>query len=178
DLLVRRHFYVPPGTTNLSMGFTVDNNAQIFLNGVSITPSNVAQVVYNGGFSYSAPWFVHNNCPNYDDLILYGMTNAAWHVGDNLLAVRAEDYGSEAFLDVRIALDAPLSTLLNQPPMPTVNTNQFVTFPSMLTLAASVQDDGFPANAPYKDATWTQVSGPGTATFSRPTSSFLTNSDA
>jgi RHS repeat-associated protein len=178
ELLIRRHFYVPPGTTNLSMGFTVDNNAEIYINGVLVTDASAAQDIYNGGFSYSAPWFVHGGCPNYDDLILAGLSTNLWHPGYNLLAVRAQDGGCECFFDCRISPNGGVNVLLNQPPMPQVNTNQFVVYPAILPLTASVQDDGLPLNAPYKTATWSQISGPGTATFSQPTSSFLTNNDA
>ena len=61
------------------------------------------------------------------------------------LAVRIFDDGGASFFDNRISSNAPVSVLLNHPPMPVVNANQFVVYPSMLTLAASIQDDGLPA---------------------------------
>jgi hypothetical protein len=124
-LYVRRHFNVPAGTTNLTMGFTVDNDAQIFLNGILVTPintvfngapvaQNIAQAIYNGGNEFSTNYndggvlltnyFIHANCCAYDDLVLNGISTNLWHTNDNVLAVRVYDNGGVSFFDNRISI--------------------------------------------------------------------------
>jgi RHS repeat-associated protein len=177
DLLLRKYFYVPPGTTNVSMGFTVDNNAQIYINGVLITNADeILQFGQPDPTALQTGWYDHEGCPSYDDLMLFGISTNVWHEGYNLLAVRAYDEGCEAFYDGRIILNTPSDVLSNRPPTIITSSNVFVVFPAMANLTASVQDDGYPLNA-TKTATWTQNLGPGTVTFSRPTSSFATNDD-
>jgi RHS repeat-associated protein len=177
DLLLRKHFYVPYGTTNLSMGFTVDNNAQIFINGVLITNADkIFQFGSPAPNALQSGWYNHEGCPNYDDLLLVGISTNVWHEGYNLLAVRAYDSGCEAFCDVRIGLDVPANVWENQPPVPITSDTQFVVLPAMADLTASVQDDGYPLDG-EKTAEWVKNMGPGTVTFSRPTASFATNND-
>ena len=188
-MLIRKHFYVPPGTANLSMGFSVDNNGQIFINGNLITPTNIDQMINNNGcYTYfdSTPgdefytYWIHECYANLDDAVLVNINTNTWHVGENLLAVRVWDDGiGPEFWDCRIFLNAPADFLFNSAPVPVIaNTNPVVVFPSMLDMQAQIEDDGLPTNAPYKHATWSEVSGPGTVTFSQPVSSFLTNNDA
>jgi RHS repeat-associated protein len=133
-LFVRRHFNVPPGTTNLSMGFTVDNDMQVYINGILITPddiysngviimsNNVAQFSKEEGvdqtgyplasFDDSGPdsptylYFDHRLCCNYDDFILNGISTNVWHTNDNLLAVCVYDDGGDSFFDCQISLNA------------------------------------------------------------------------
>ncbi len=177
NLLLRKHFYVPSGTTNLTLGFTVDNNAQIFINGVLITNADhVFEFGYSSPNALQSGWYNHEGCPNYDDLLLVGVSTNVWHEGYNLLAVRAYDEGCEAFCDVRIGLDMSADILSDQPPLPITCATQFVVLPAMASLTASVQDDGYPLDGD-KTAVWTKIIGPGTVTFSRPTSSFATNND-
>jgi len=63
DLLLRRFFYVPPGTTNLNLGLAIDmthnlpqwdlitNAARVLTNGISTT-----NAFTKGG------WFMHEGC--------------------------------------------------------------------------------------------------------------------
>src|SRR6185312_10414994 len=46
DLLLRRHFTIPNGTTNLILGMAIDDEAQIFINGTQVTPTNVAETIF------------------------------------------------------------------------------------------------------------------------------------
>ena len=111
-LYLRRHFTIPSGTAQANMSFTVDNDAQVFLNGVLLTPvlttnvitgdiipPNVASVtaIFGDGFKYASQdgdewltnYYCHAECCAYDDLILNGIVSSSvWHTGDNVLAVR------------------------------------------------------------------------------------------
>src|SRR5206468_313809 len=102
ELLTRRRFYVPPGTTNLAMGFTMDNDCKIFINETLITTNNVAHFTFDTNSSFDIntnsgvyQYFTHANCATPDSLVLDGITNTAWHVGWYLLAVRTYDDGFE-----------------------------------------------------------------------------------
>jgi hypothetical protein len=57
----------------------------------------------------------------------------------------------------------------NQAPVASAGPDRTVTLPAAITLAGSVSDDGLPAGSTLT-AAWTQLSGPGTATFTDPTS--------
>lgn len=57
----------------------------------------------------------------------------------------------------------------NQAPVVDAGPDQTVTFPDAATLSGSVTDDGLPS-PPSLTSTWTQQSGPGTATFADPAS--------
>ena len=66
-------------------------------------------------------------------------------------------------------LSVTLPSMGNQTPVADAGPNQTVTMPDSVTLAGSVSDDGLPEGAPLTSL-WSQVSGPGTATFTDPTS--------
>ena len=180
DILLRRHFYVPTGTTNLSMGFTVDNDAQIFINGILIT--NAAQVFLKGILTnnvFQNGWYNHDGCPAYDDLILGGISPSVWHEGYNLLAVHAKDDGFASFFDARISCNSPL--LANQPPMVFVWRDQFIVITNTAQLNGLVFDDGLPGTNNgyyYAQANWSKVSGPGNVTFSQSNFRFSTFANA
>ncbi len=57
----------------------------------------------------------------------------------------------------------------NQAPMVNAGGDQSITLPSSATLNGTVSDDGLPAGSSLTRS-WTRVSGPGTVTFSAPTS--------
>ncbi|MGZ5568024.1 MAG: PKD domain-containing protein, partial [Limisphaerales bacterium] len=60
---------------------------------------------------------------------------------------------------------ANLTLVVNTAPTVNAGINQAVNFPNSVNLAGSVTDDGIPQGAPIT-ATWSQVSGPGTVSFS------------
>jgi RHS repeat-associated protein len=161
-ILLRRHFIVPPGTTNLAMGFTVDNNAQIFINGMTVSNG---VITYAGSFDPDTGWFYHENCPNFDDMVITNVDSSLWHEGDNLLAVRVQDEGALSFFDSRIAINSVIIRSLptNQPPVVAVKQSVFWTT-NTVQLQGWVLDDGLPGNG-QAIAMWTKVSGPGTVTF-------------
>jgi hypothetical protein len=58
----------------------------------------------------------------------------------------------------------------NQPPAVNAGPDQQVTLPAQATMQGSVTDDGLPNPPATVTSTWSQVSGPGTATFTDPSS--------
>ncbi len=66
------------------------------------------------------------------------------------------------------------NTSTNQAPTVNAGADQTITLPSSATLTATVSDDGLPLWLPHTE--WTEVSGPGTVTFSAPTSATTTAS--
>lgn len=65
-------------------------------------------------------------------------------------------------------LSVTLPSIGNEAPVADAGPNQTVTMPNSLTLAGSVSDDGLPEGSTLTSM-WSQVSGPGTATFTDPT---------
>jgi len=59
---------------------------------------------------------------------------------------------------------------VNRPPSVNAGTDQTITFPQTVNLAGSASDDGRPNPPGSLTLTWSQVSGPGTATFDNPNS--------
>jgi len=64
----------------------------------------------------------------------------------------------------------------NQPPVVNAGPDQQVTLPAQATMQGSVTDDGLPNPPATVTATWSLVSGPGTATFTDPSSPTTTAS--
>ena len=177
------------------MGFTVDNDAQIYINGILISPSNVTTRIYeyrnvytdlnsidpnhfdNNTFNF----FKHEGCPYNDDLILNGIFTNVWHAGDNQLAVCVYDDGGTAFFDDQISLNVPItgtnSTVAgaaNSPPLTFAGWNQFITLSNgsaSVQLNGLVVDDGLPGTG-AASATWTNIGGPGPVVFSPAIASF------
>ena len=85
DLLVRRTFELPAGTTDLVVHVAVDNDAQVFIN----------------GYDVSDGLQVHEGCPTFDSFN-FAVPDGILQAGTNLLAVRARDRGCAAYLDVEV----------------------------------------------------------------------------
>ena len=66
-------------------------------------------------------------------------------------------------------LSVTLPSSGNDPPVADAGPNRTVTMPDSLTLAGSISDDGLPEGGTLTSM-WTQISGPGTATFTDATS--------
>jgi len=186
-ILLRNHFNVPTNTSNLSMGFTVDNSCAVYLNGVAITPNNVTQIIYEnfydpGGEGYTneiatdvnIAGFWHTDCCTYEDLVLNGIATNSWHSGSNLLAVVAYDGGGVSYFDVRISY-GPIETT-NHAPVVSLGTNQIVETNVVIQLTGEVLDDGLPNNGLHT-AAWSAVSGPGTVTFAQTNYPFITEAN-
>jgi hypothetical protein len=86
DILLRKTFTLPANATAVEVAVAIDNDVQVFINGVDISGG----IQQNEGcaerdrFIFSVP----------DSLLIFG--------GDNLLAVRARDRGVISYVDVEI----------------------------------------------------------------------------
>ena len=87
DILLRKHLHVPEGTAGVTVAAVVDNDVQIFLNGVDVS----------GGLQ------VHEGCADYSDPFVFSVPREVLRAGDNLLAVRGRDRGTVSFLDIQIS---------------------------------------------------------------------------
>ncbi len=91
DILVRKSFELPPNTTNLKVHVAIDNQVQVFLNGKDVS----------GGMRAS------ENCA-VKDRYVFTVSDDVLQGGTNVLAVRGNDYGAVAYLDVKVTADVPL----------------------------------------------------------------------
>jgi hypothetical protein len=92
DILVRREFELPTGTTDLVVNVAIDNDVQVFVNGHDVS----------GGLQ------ITDGCANWDSM-MFAVPDGLLNVGTNLLAVRGRDRGVLAFLDIQVT--AELSTI-------------------------------------------------------------------
>lgn len=90
DMLVRHHFAVPAGYTDLHISGTVDNDATIYVNGHQVGPTA------DSGFCASDA--IEADIPVSD--LVSG--------NDNVLAIRGHDDGSATFLDVQLTAKSEL----------------------------------------------------------------------
>jgi hypothetical protein len=88
DILVRKSFTLPAGAKNLTVGYAIDNDIQVFLNGVDIS----------GGLH------THEGCAGTGDPPFVAPDNLLI-AGANVLAVRGRDRGSIDYLDVQVTVD-------------------------------------------------------------------------
>ena len=80
-------------------------------------------------------------------------------IGTYVLRLTGNDTQLTGSDDVTVKVTGP-----NQAPVVNAGADQAINFPNTATLTGTVLDDGQPENAPVS-ASWTQVAGPGTATF-------------
>lgn len=90
DILLRKQFNLPPGTTNLEVGVAIDNDVQVFINGQDIS----------GGL------ILHEGCAERDSFI-FTTPDGILNAGTNLLAVRGRDRGGLSYLDVKVTAGIP-----------------------------------------------------------------------
>lgn len=85
DILIRKHFSLTTGATNVRVSVAVDNGVQVFLNGHDIS----------GGLR------LHDFCAT-RDAFTFSAPDAVLKAGDNVLAVRGHDRGVADYLDVQV----------------------------------------------------------------------------
>ena len=85
-VLVRKDFYVPAGTTTVTVQVLVDNDVQVFMNGTDVS----------GGL------VTHENCANVDPISPFVVSVVPGAV--NKLAIIAKDRGSQSYLDLKVTL--------------------------------------------------------------------------
>lgn len=95
-----------------------------------------------------------------------GTTASFSEAGAYVLRLTASDTELTAFDEVTITVEPAA----NQPPTADAGPDQTITLPASVTLNGTGFDDGLPAGSSLSYL-WTKVSGPGTVTFSSPTTS-------
>lgn len=91
DLLVRKSFLLPADASAVKVGVAVDNDVQVFVNGVEISEGLLR----------------HEFCATRDSFV-FPVPDAILHFGaSNLLAVRARDRGGITYLDMEVRADLP-----------------------------------------------------------------------
>lgn len=94
DILLRKNFNLPAGATNLRVFVAIDNDIQVFVNGLDIS----------GGFRS------HEGCPTRDSFV-FTAPDIILNEGENLLSVRARDRGIVNYVDVRVVVDVFIVTI-------------------------------------------------------------------
>jgi len=153
EIVLRKNFDLPAGARNVRITVAIDNDIQIFFNGVDIT---------NGLVS-------HENCANVNEFV-FPVSNQLVQVGQNLLAVRGRDRGSESFLDVAVIAEIPTGsgTPGNMPPQVDAGADQTVVAPEhTVQLHGTATDDGIPASGTLA-TTWRAISAPGSISIANP----------
>jgi hypothetical protein len=91
DLLLRKRFTLPAGAQAVKVAVAIDNDIQIFVNGVDIT------------FGLE----MTDGCAEKDQLIFPVPNNLLVFGGENLIAVRAHDRGNISFCDLEVRFGLP-----------------------------------------------------------------------
>lgn len=95
DMLLRKSFSLPAWwTAGLTIGVAIDNDFQAFVDGVNITPSSNSPGHLPGDFA------THDGCATRDSFTFPSPVTAGMHV----LAIRARDRGTAAYVDTRISV--------------------------------------------------------------------------
>jgi hypothetical protein len=93
DILLRRPFTVPAGTTSAEVKVAVDNDIRVFVNGTEIT-STGGEVDEGSGF------VEHEGCPTADSFTF--TAGGLVHAGVNWLAILARDRGGSTYVDADV----------------------------------------------------------------------------
>jgi hypothetical protein len=95
DMLLRKSFTLPAWwTAGLTFGIAVDNDFKAYIDGVNVTPTNVS------GYDPSTGFVKHENCAARDSYTFPVTAGPGTHV----LAVRARDRGTAAYVDTKIGV--------------------------------------------------------------------------
>jgi len=95
DILLRKTFTLPAGTGSVKVGVAIDNDVQVFVNGVDVT-ATAGTSALAGGFQR------HENCATNDSFVFI-VPDSVVHAGSNLLAIRARDRGVISYVDARVS---------------------------------------------------------------------------
>lgn len=90
DLLVRREVDLPAGARSLKIGVAIDNDVQVFVNGVDVS----------GGLRSS------ENCARRDSFV-FTAPDGILRNGRNVIAVRARDRGIISYFDMQVSANVP-----------------------------------------------------------------------
>ena len=89
-IAVRKELNLPAGTSNMKISVAIDNDVQIFVNGVDI--SNGMQT--------------HEGCPSLGSFV-FEVDDSILLEGTNLIAIKGRDRGTASFLDIKVTADVP-----------------------------------------------------------------------
>ena len=95
ELLLRRTFTLPAGSSGVKIILGVDSDAKVAVNGVQLTPD----------------WLTHEGCPTLSDFEIT-VPDSVILEGTNLLAVLGRERQSEAFLDLQVTRSSPTAVSL------------------------------------------------------------------
>ena len=93
DLLLRRTFSLPAGASNLTLSVAIDNDLQVFVNGVDVTATGRPNLI-EAGFQR------HGGCAEHGSF-MFAVPDSVLHDGPNVLAIRARDRGVVSHFDLR-----------------------------------------------------------------------------
>ena len=85
DMLLRKEFNLPAGASDVVVGVAIDNDVQVWFNGMDIS----------GGMQ------VHETCAILDSFV-FPVPNSYLIAGTNLVAIRGRDRGSDAYVDFEV----------------------------------------------------------------------------
>lgn len=98
DMLLRKTFTLPSWwTAPLTMRVAIDNDIQVFVNGHNETASA------SSGYDASSGFVTHEGCATLDSFTFSVPTSDLVRGGTNLVAIRARDRGTIAYVDVRVS---------------------------------------------------------------------------
>ncbi len=93
DMLLRKTFTLPAWwTAGLTVGIAIDNDFKAYVDGVNVTPTGAA------GYDPGSGFVMHDNCAARDSYTFPIPSLGGSHV----LAIRARDRGTAAYVDTRI----------------------------------------------------------------------------
>ncbi|MEO8449319.1 MAG: hypothetical protein ABI647_05990 [Gemmatimonadota bacterium] len=98
DILVRKSFSTTYAGT-ITLAVRIDNDLQIWLDGVNITPN--APATGGGGFNSPSGWWFHDGCADAANPV-FVVTGVP--AGSHLLAIRGHDFSGGSYLDVKADL--------------------------------------------------------------------------
>jgi hypothetical protein len=96
-MLLRKSYALPSWwSAPLTVRVAIDNDIQVFVNGHNETATA------SSGYDASSGFVVHEGCATLDSFTFSVPTSDLVH-GTNLLAIRARDRGTIAYVDVRMS---------------------------------------------------------------------------
>ena len=101
DLLLRKQFTLGPGATGLQIALTLDNDAEVWVNGVEVS----------GGV------FQHETCAQLG-VPTFSVPDSALRVGTNIIAVHAIDRGGLTYFDALVTANDDGCTVRMTPDVP------------------------------------------------------------
>jgi RHS repeat-associated protein len=156
--------YVQP-TANPGSAQTVTTGATVSLSGAASSS--------NDGYPLSYQWSLLS-VPTGSAATLSNPTSVA----PSFVADVAGAYVVQLIVNDTVSNSTPQTVMItavppNQPPVVNAGPNQAAYYPSTVTLSGTATDDGLPLGSTLT-VQWTQVSGPGSATFANPSSAATT----